>query len=468
MKIELSKKQKEVFLSNADVILYGGAVGGGKSFLMRALSIIYALSIPNINIYLFRRHSGEIFNTHFTGNGSYYDLLSEYISAGLVKITTSPAGITFKNGSRIICHHCQDKRALSSVQGIQADLLLIDEATQFPEEFFTYLLSRLRSVENETTVEALKELGETFNTKMKLPRCICSANPDGIGKTYFKKTFIDPSPAGKIFKNDAGMTLQYVPATLNDNKYIDSDSYIQKLMSLPKELRQAYINGDWNVVIGGTCFGDIFRTDVHVVEKFKIPNAWKLYRSMDWGFKDKSAILWYAVSNGEDYYDGNWNTSKKGDVFLIAELVVNKVAPEMLAKRIKKIDAVLKRGGRKIYEEYSPADTQIWNVTDGSSIYDKMKDYVKFKKANKGPGSRKAGVLEIRQRLMNALTNDGPGLYIFENNVNIIGDIMNIPRDSKDPLDVDTNSPFDHTIDSLRYFLNQKKNITESKPIILG
>ncbi len=44
----LSEKQKVAFNSLATEILYGGAAGGGKSFLMRAVAITWCTEIPGL------------------------------------------------------------------------------------------------------------------------------------------------------------------------------------------------------------------------------------------------------------------------------------------------------------------------------------------------------------------------------------------------------------------------------------
>ena len=67
LNLHLHPKQWGAFLSSATEILYGGAAGGGKSFLMRVAAIVWCAAIPGLQVYLFRRIREDLIKNHVEG-----------------------------------------------------------------------------------------------------------------------------------------------------------------------------------------------------------------------------------------------------------------------------------------------------------------------------------------------------------------------------------------------------------------
>jgi len=61
---KLYPKQQDAILTPACEILYGGSLGGGKSYLARVASIVYSLEVPGLITYLFRRTFKEVLANH--------------------------------------------------------------------------------------------------------------------------------------------------------------------------------------------------------------------------------------------------------------------------------------------------------------------------------------------------------------------------------------------------------------------
>lgn len=112
--IDLHSRQMEVLKCPANEIFWGGSCGGGKSFLARALAIIFCLELPEFSAFLFRRTFREIIDVHMKGPGSFPALLAGLEKGGRTEIK-------FFNGSSIkLCHLENPASDVFSYQGMLA------------------------------------------------------------------------------------------------------------------------------------------------------------------------------------------------------------------------------------------------------------------------------------------------------------------------------------------------------------
>lgn len=468
MRLELHPKQSEAFLSKATEILYGGAAGGGKSHLLRIVGIVFCMLIPGLQVYLFRRVSNDLLKNHMEGPSSFPVLLADYVERKLVSIVYSPQPqIRFWNGSVIHLCHCQHEKDVYKYQGAEIHLLLFDELTHFTRFIYNYLRGRVRIV----GIVIPEEYRELF------PKIIGASNPGGIGHNWVKADFVDgaaPMEIRQMSKKEGGMKRQYIPARLDDNpSLLEADpDYIDRLEGLGNPaLVRAMKDGDWDIVAGGA-FDDLWRRDVHVVPSFAIPSSWTIDRSFDWGSSKPFSVGWWAESDGtECEVHGSKRYFPRGTVFRIAEYYGWNGTPneglKMLAKdvalKIKEIESehplLL---GRTV--EPGPADSAIYATENGKSIADDMEaEAVYWLEADKRPGSRKSGFEQVRKVLKASRDNplEEPGLYVFDSCMNFIRTIPVLPRDQRDPDDIDTESE-DHIYDETRYRLMTPRRIVKA------
>jgi hypothetical protein len=465
---KLHEKQGLAYYSRATEMLYGGAAGGGKSHLMRVAAKNWCLSIPGLQVYIFRRLSGDLYKNHMEGPSSFKVLLKDQERCGQVKFNDSKYQISFSNGSKIHLCHCQYEKDRYKYQGAEIHVLMIDELTHFTEKIYTFLRGRCR----------IGALPVPDQYKGAFPRILCGSNPGGIGHTWVKHTFVDYAPQMKLRRcrpDDGGMIRQYIPARLEDNPtLIENDPlYEMRLQGLgDAALVKAMREGDWDIVAGGAV-DDVWRRDIHVINPFLIPKNWHVDRSFDWGSSHPFSVGWWAESNGEDVkmIDGSIKCYPAGTLFRIQELYgcqpgkpntgLKKLAKDV-AKDILRYqnDGMLKR----LNVKPGPADSSIFNLENGMSISKDMKDAgVSWLTANKSPGSRKNGLELLRTMLSSAIVAPGekmeePGLFVFNNCTEFIRTVPVLPRKETDPEDVDTASE-DHIYDEVRY-----RVLSKSKP----
>jgi predicted phage terminase large subunit-like protein len=133
---------QELFYDNyADVCIYGGAAGSGKSYAMLLKAAKY-LNVPGYGSVIFRRTRPEI-----TNEGGLWDesrSLYKQIKNSIAR--EYQLDWTFPNGSAISFGHAQyEKDVEDKYPGSQICHIGFDELTKFTERQFWFLFSRNRS-----------------------------------------------------------------------------------------------------------------------------------------------------------------------------------------------------------------------------------------------------------------------------------------------------------------------------------
>lgn len=458
MKIELYPPQKQALMSKATEILYGGALGGGKSYLARVASIIYSIEIPGLITYLFRRTFKEVLANHIYTPGGYLEMLQSFIDQGDVAFNKGDNAFTWVNGSRIQLAHSQYEGDIYTHQGAQIGFLIIDEATFFTADMIRFIRSRVR----------LGSLVVPQKWKGKFPRILYTANPGGVGHHFFKSGWVDFG-ANRVFKapeDEGGMLREYVPAKLGDNVILlrNDPEYQERIKGMgSSEMVKAMIDGDWSKIEGGM-FSDLWDPKVHIIDPFDVPHTWDIHRCYDYGSSAPAACAWFAESDGMEHEvgDGKVIWYPKGEIIQIGEVYLAdkkhkglKLPPREQARRFRQYEIDERLIGRV---QAGPADNSIFHKEPGHiSIADDMaKEHVTFIRGDKSPGSRVTGVSVMRQRLKNCKVDKGKrqeyaGFRVTSNCVNTIRSTPNLERE-KGTEDVDSTLE-DHFWDVIRYRL---------------
>lgn len=415
-------RQQEFHEATEFAVLYGGAVGGGKTKALVAEGIKQCVLHPGLRVGAFRRSYPELKES----------MLAELAQMDFAKAVGASWNGTeydlkFPNGSIIMFRYAENVQDATKRQGGQYQLLLFDERTLTPPEVCVFLESRLRSGRADVPVIGVRS----------------GTNPGGVGHGDVKMKYIDATDNGKKIVLDARRrTVRFIPSKLSDNPHVNPE-YADDLRGLPEHLRRAFLDGDWNM-FAGQVFSEWGTGERFTVRPMSIPETWKRYQGVDWGYTAPWAVVWGAID--ED-----------GRAWIYRELYARQVGEAEQARQILAAEA-----GEPISERF--ADDAMWATRgDAKPISEVYADNgVYLSKAGKGGGSRVNGWQRIHSYLTDAPAcphhramgwKTCPNLHVFDTCANFLRTIPALPHaKTGDPEDVDTNAD-DHIADALRYML---------------
>lgn len=401
-----------------DEVCYGGAAGGGKTFVQLVDALSYAIRYPGSKQLVLRRTFPELEKNIVRMS------LEIFPQKPFAKYNSTKHLWTFNNGSIIEFGYLARENDCYLYQGSEWDVIRFDELTLFPYSSVNYLKSRLR--------------GAT-----PLPRSMkYSTNPGNIGHIWVKSRFVDPAPPYHVFKGSDKTTRLYIPALVYDNKTLlkNDPGYVERLESLQDEVvREMLLNGNWNIAAGA--FFNEFDRRFHVCEPFDVTNNKdvKLYRSIDYGL-DMLACYWYAELPPS-------SVNPYGSVFVYRELCAPDLTISEAAKRIREATPP----GERIIATYAAPDIlrnrdRLTGRNQGDIF---SQNGLQLTESN---NDRKAGLLAIKE-LLQIRDSGRPTLKIFNNCTRIIKHLPMLIHDDKNYGDV-KKEPHDitHAPDSLRYY----------------
>ena len=132
---------QEAFLSTpADIAIYGGAAGGGKTWALEFEPLRH-VNRPGFRAVIFRRNAVQVRNP-----GGLWDAsMNLYPALGATPLQ-QPLEWVFPAGSKVKFAHLEHDSTVLDWQGAEIPLLCFDELTHFSQAQFFYMLSRNRSL----------------------------------------------------------------------------------------------------------------------------------------------------------------------------------------------------------------------------------------------------------------------------------------------------------------------------------
>lgn len=235
--------------AQADELLYGGAVYGGKTFWLVQHCVDEMVDHPGNRGVIFRRVFPSL-------NRTIVPLVRSIMStSGLGWYHETMHEARFDNGSVLELATLQRASDVDNFQGPEYGVVGFEELTEFLESQYLHLVGRLRA-----PVDGVR------------PHACSTTNPGGIGHRWVKRRFVRPDPVDLAEGKKAPKPMQvwrpratddnsapgvpplsrcYVPATMEDNPIgIKRDpSYRAKLRAqTSRAKRLAFETGDWEAI----------------------------------------------------------------------------------------------------------------------------------------------------------------------------------------------------------------------------
>ncbi len=265
--IRPQKGPQEKFLATgADIAIYGGAAGGGKTYALLMEPLRYRLT-KGYRAVIFRRNYTQI-----TASGGLWDESLEMYSGipGAVAFRTPKFRWTFSRRGAVFFDYLGRDEDVLRWQGSQITFIGFDELTHFSEDQFFYMLSRNRSVcgvkpyvratcnpdadswvagfiswwidqgtgypipERSGKIRWMVRINETISWFDTRQEAVDAAEESGM----------DHAMAETVAKS-----VTFIASTLQDNKILleNDPGYMANLLALSLVDRERLLHGNWKI-----------------------------------------------------------------------------------------------------------------------------------------------------------------------------------------------------------------------------
>lgn len=215
--------------------LYGGAAGGGKSIALLAGALQYC-DVPGYSALILRRNFKQLSlpgalmaKSHewLSRTNAHWSTGASVIDGRLVP----PRSWIFPSGATLTFGHLGlERESRRQYESAAFNYIGVDELTQFDEDEYRFLFSRLRRQE-----------GFPIPSRMR-----SATNPGGRGHAWVKARFVDPKTRLP--------RAAFLPARLTDNPNLDQGDYVESLQELHPTTWRRLLHGDWDVADAGELF----------------------------------------------------------------------------------------------------------------------------------------------------------------------------------------------------------------------
>lgn len=237
--------RQTIFLLLNDTLeaLYGGAAGGGKSEAGLAAATQF-VDVPGYAALILRRSYRDL-----ALPGALMDRSHKWWKQTDAHWDGTNHVWTFPSGAKIQFGYLEHEGDETRYQSAEFQYIFFDELTQFSAQQYTYMFSRLRRTRGMIDIPL---------------RMRSASNPGGVGHIWVKKRWNLPS--GRTGKKNR----VFVSAYLEDNPYLDQETYELSFEELSPVTKAQLRHGDWSAHNLGGKFDPAWFT---VISRKEIPDG---------------------------------------------------------------------------------------------------------------------------------------------------------------------------------------------------
>ena len=227
-------------------LMFGGAAGGGKTYVSMAILILLARLYPGSRWFVVRESLPRLKKTSIK---SFFKICPKSF---IRKYNQQDKIVQFTNGSELqfISENFDSDKDLTQFDGLEANGFLLEEGQELQQKTF-----------NKCILRAGRNIIEPMPPKLILVTC----NPS---QTWTKHVFHTPFLEGKLPDK-----FFYLRATMADNPTLPAE-YLESLENLDEVTRAIFVLGDWDVIDVERPFAYAFNKVKTIKPEIKInPNA---------------------------------------------------------------------------------------------------------------------------------------------------------------------------------------------------
>lgn len=261
VRFEPQPKQVQALKSAADVVVFGGAAGGGKTWTL-LYEPLYHIGNQNFGGVIFRRTYPQI-----TVEGGLWDESDRIYPFTGATATKGALRWQFPSGATMVFRSMENEEDYRNFDGSQIPFIGFDQLESFTAKQFWYMFSR-----NRSTCGVKPYIRATCNPQPGWLADLIQwwwdphtgyAIPErsGVVRWFVRigdgiRWYSSQAEAAKKHPETPAKSFTFIFSRLQDNQVLMSKDpgYLANLMALPLVERERLLGGNWKISVAGNIF----------------------------------------------------------------------------------------------------------------------------------------------------------------------------------------------------------------------